>query len=118
MKKMIIKAILLLSSLSLYAAPLNLKCGTKNGQIQINIQSLVGQGCNFDRFMQGEGKRYSIELCKGVNATGVVEVLDIYGSWIITEELSTDVNCWTWRNISTDYSCPRRGRHRHSESCD
>ncbi len=118
MKKMIISTVLLLSSLSLYAAPLILKCNTSNGQIRVNIQSLVGDGCNFDRFRYGEDKRYSIELCDGVDATGVVEVLDIDGNWIVAEELSTEVNCRTWRNISTNYSCPRRGRYRHSGRCD
>lgn len=108
-----------MSSLSLYAAPLLLKCSTStNDKVTLNIQYLVGEGCHFDTINVNSKKRYNLELCDGIHLNGIIEVLDLQGNWVATEELSTNTNCYTWKNISTSYNCRRRGRYRHTHNCN
>lgn len=130
MKKIIMLAIALVCSLSAYSAPLELKCNTQYGKVEINIEALSGNGCYSDLIESAvsKNKRYDIQVCNGVFSSGFIQILDIYGNWINVVELLINKNCKTWRNISTttsatgnistNYSCRRSGRYRHSTRCN
>jgi hypothetical protein len=113
MKKLVIGLMLMVSIQVVNAADLQLKCNSEMGRFVINIQKLVGSGCQVGDVEFNPRTRYHIELCNGVDAKGVLEVLDITNTWVEVEMFSTAKNCYLWRPISTSNSC-RMDRHAHN----
>ena len=110
MKKKIILLALTLSTTTAFSAPLELKCNTKLGRISINVQNLVGSGCNEGIiYAKNNTLRYKIDLCNGNTARGVMEVQDINNNWIEIDQLYTKTNCYTFRRISSADTCRRNG---------
>jgi len=134
MKKIMISFTMLLSTLSAYGSQETLNCNSsRSGSFRMNIERLAHRGCHSGiiTYSSTASFRYNVEVCDGVDATGFIEVLDLNGDWIATEKFSTTVNCTitgfrristvsssNGGRISTNYTCPRRGRYRHSERCD
>ena len=115
MKKLILGLVMMVGAQMASASDLQLKCQNQMGRLVLNIQSLVaGNTCQSGDFQVNARTRYSIELCNGTDAEGVLEILDINNTWVEVEKFSTAKNCYLWRPIRTQFPTCRRSRHAHN----
>lgn len=118
--KFIAASFFLLTTSTVWANPLLLKCTINKKLIVLNVEHLVSEGCQSGQFetLNGQLKsRYNVILCGGNRAEGTVEVKSSLGEWFEVEQFSTQGrsknHCYLYRDIETvPTSCPR-----HSHDC-